>query len=150
MPSRSPDFDASQWFSFRRTRGIRSWPSRGPWGPNKSRKREILHSRKNTKTQNWRRNESPGHGFECRPLNWPSVFAENPFPATPGPGEVQKTTKIAPMFQSFENLKNSNFEVPGKSLKTNFFMVMRLLSTPLGPGGTFWAHSWPLGGPKKF
>ena len=42
--------------------------------------------------EKWPRNGSPGHGFECRPLNWLSFFAENPFPATPGPGEAQKIT----------------------------------------------------------
>ena len=47
------------------------------------------------KNEKWPRNGSPGHGFECRPLNWLSFFAEDPFPATPGPGEAQKATKIA-------------------------------------------------------
>ena len=42
----------------------------------------------------WPRKGSPGHGVECRPLNWPSFFAENPFPATSGPGEAQKITNI--------------------------------------------------------
>ena len=35
-----------------------------------------------------------GHGFGPRPLNWQSFFAENPFPATPGPGEAQNFQKI--------------------------------------------------------
>ena len=47
------------------------------------------------KNEKWPRSGSPGHGFECRPLNWLSFFAENPFPATPGPGEAHKSPKIA-------------------------------------------------------
>ena len=39
-PSQSPDVDDALCFSFRRTRGIRLWPSRHPRGPKKSRKRE--------------------------------------------------------------------------------------------------------------
>ena len=48
MPSQNPDFDDTPCFSCRRTRGIRLWSSRGPWGPKKSRTREILNSRSNS------------------------------------------------------------------------------------------------------
>ena len=44
------------------------------------------------------RHGTPGLGFECRPLNGLSFFAENPFPATPGPGEAKKNPKIARKF----------------------------------------------------
>ena len=47
------------------------------------------------KNEKWPRNGSPGHGFGCRPLNSLSFFAENPFPATPGAGEAQKTPNIS-------------------------------------------------------
>ena len=40
------------------------------------------------------RKVSSGHGFASRPLNWLWFFAENPFPATPGPGEAKKIKKI--------------------------------------------------------
>ena len=56
-------------------------------GPRGGRKR-ILHEK-------WLRNGSPGHGFGSRPLNWLSFFAENPFLATPGPGEAKKNPKLA-------------------------------------------------------
>ena len=50
------------------------------------------------------RNGPQGHGFECRPLNWLSFFAENPFPATLGPEEAQEIPKIAPnIFQMFKD-----------------------------------------------
>ena len=48
-----------------------------------------------SKNETWPRNGSPRHRCECRPLNWPSFFAEHPLPATPGPKEAQKVTKIA-------------------------------------------------------
>ena len=47
------------------------------------------------KNEKWPRNGSPGHGFECRPLNWLSFFAENPFPATPGPETPRKNPKFS-------------------------------------------------------
>ena len=46
----------------------------------------------------WPRTVSPRHGFQSRPLIWPSFFAGNPFPATPGPGEARKLPKTAPFF----------------------------------------------------
>ena len=64
---------------------------------NKTHKHDLLPSLGVTfKNEKGPRNGSPGHGFECRPLNWLSFFAENPFPATPGPGEAQKIPKVAP------------------------------------------------------
>ena len=44
----------------------------------------------------WPLNGPPGHGFQSRPLKWLSFFAENPFLATPRPGEARKVPKIAP------------------------------------------------------
>ena len=48
-----------------------------------------------SKNEKSSRKGSSGHGFGSRPLNWLSFFAENPFPATPGPGEAEQITKIA-------------------------------------------------------
>ena len=48
------------------------------------------------KNEKWPRHGFPGHGFGSRPRNWLSFFAENPFPATLGPGEAQKVTKVTP------------------------------------------------------
>ena len=52
------------------------------------------------KNEKWPRNGSPGHGFECRPLNWLSFFAENPFLATPGPETPRKNPKFSKIFQN--------------------------------------------------
>ena len=38
---------------------------------------------------------SPGYGFESRPLDWPSFFAETSFLATLGPGEAPNNSNIA-------------------------------------------------------
>merc|ERR1711895_71932 len=56
--------------------------------------------RKFCKNGKWPRNGSPGHGFESRPLNWLSFFAENPFPATPGPETPRKNPKFSKNFQN--------------------------------------------------
>ena len=44
----------------------------------------------------WPRKGSPGRGFGSRPLNWLSIFAENPFLATPGPGEAPTKNRNSP------------------------------------------------------
>ena len=97
------------------------WASPGPrWPETDSPRKMIPSSGVDTqsdaifsgvtfKNEKWPRNRSPGHGFECRPLNRLSFFAENPFPATPGPGEAQKspkiTRKIPQQIQTFKNKK---------------------------------------------
>ena len=47
----------------------------------------------NFKNEKWPRNGPPRHGFDCRPLNWPTLFAE-PVSGHPGArGGPQKTLK---------------------------------------------------------
>ena len=52
-------------------------------------------SKRLSNNEKWPRNGSPGHGFGSRSLKSEPFFVENPFPATPGPGETDKKMQIA-------------------------------------------------------
>ena len=71
------------------------------------------------------RNGSPGHGFGSRPLNWLSFFADNPFPATPGPREAGKNTENRPdKFQKETNLfKPPSWQTPFLAAPDPFWMT---------------------------
>ena len=75
--------------------GTMSWHRVSFLGENKIHKHQVFGGVK-FKNEKRPRHGSPGLGFECRPLNGLSFFAENPFPATPGPGEAQPIPNIAP------------------------------------------------------